>query len=214
MSSDYTPPRLVKPTPGGNPGDGSMDGALTIAAAIAAQSWKLSHAAIQTPNDLNLSNNGTNPFQFGDNGLLYLAGIVSTGPIYIGGILSKFNNINTAGLGLSPIYAVGSRVTVAATTSPGTTLASFTPGATGSCKVNVTIKNKDTVAVTAYVLVAYTDPDVGAQSVLIINGVSIAASGIASAHFVLDSTATDIAVSAYGSVASELVATADIEQFN
>ena len=30
MASDYSPPRLVKPTPGGNPGDGSMDGALTF----------------------------------------------------------------------------------------------------------------------------------------------------------------------------------------
>ena len=32
MASDYTPPRLVKPTPGGNPGDGSLDGALTVQA--------------------------------------------------------------------------------------------------------------------------------------------------------------------------------------
>ena len=128
--------------------------------------------------------------------------------------INQLNGIGTKGLGVSPIYGLDSRVTVAATTSPGTTLTSFTPGATGTCKVNVTIKNKDTVAVTAYVLVAYTDPDVGAQSVLIINGVSIAPSGVASASFVLDSTATAITVSAYGSVASELVGTADIEQFN
>ena len=32
MASDYSPPRLVKPTPGGNPGDGSMDGVLTLRA--------------------------------------------------------------------------------------------------------------------------------------------------------------------------------------
>ena len=30
MSSDYTPPNLVKPTPGGNPGDGTLNGDLTV----------------------------------------------------------------------------------------------------------------------------------------------------------------------------------------
>ena len=32
--SDYTPPTLVIPTPGGNPGDGSLNGALTVQANV------------------------------------------------------------------------------------------------------------------------------------------------------------------------------------
>ena len=208
MASDYSPPRLVKPTPGGNPGDGSMDGALTFlqgktfpgtapanktgilyADSIYGECW------LSTPSWLHLQDGpGTGRIKLGSVG------------IYLGTF--------TLGMGIVPIYGLGQRVTVAATTSPGTTIATFTPGATGSLKVNVTIKNKDTTSVTANVLVSYTDPDVGAQTVLIINGVSIGASGIASAHFVLDSTATAITVSAYGSVADELVCTADIEQFN
>ena len=34
MASDYSPPRLVKPTPGGNPGDGSVDGTITVRAGV------------------------------------------------------------------------------------------------------------------------------------------------------------------------------------
>ena len=37
--SDYTPPTLVIPTPGGNPGDGSINGALTIEALSALTSY-------------------------------------------------------------------------------------------------------------------------------------------------------------------------------
>ena len=207
MASDYSPPRLVKPTPGGNPGDASVDGALTVQANKA---FTTPSAVLYVGTQELINDQGGGTFKIDTGG----------GPIQVVHQLElfsnilEFNNVATAGnLGLSPIYGLGQRVTVAATTSPGTTIATFTPGATGSFKVNVTIKNKDTTSVTAYVLVSYTDPDVGAQTVLIINGVSIGASGIASAHFVLDSTATAITVSAYGSVADELVGTADIEQF-
>ena len=221
MASDYSPPRLVKPTPGGNPGDGSMDGALTVQSdANTLVYLHLLQAGSGAANaKFDIYHDSVSTIYITDDNGNSLVGLIRGGPIYFvapvradGGV-SSYRGVNTAAYGLSPIYGLGSRVTVAATTSPGTTLTSFTPGATGSCKVNVTIKNKDTVAVTAYVLVAYTDPDVGAQSVLIINGVSIAASGVASASFVLDSTAAAITVSAYGSVANELVCTADIEQF-
>ena len=226
MASDYSPPRLVKPTPGGSAGDGSMDGALTVRANAALGNSQTFLRAGSSGTELLGTNSLGELVLIDQTGTVLFransgAGIVFQQQFILAGFrfdpnnnyATQYNNIALAGLGLSPIYGANSRVTVAATTSPGTTLTSFTPGATGSCKVNVTIKNKDTVAVTAYVLVAYTDPDVGAQSVLIINGVSIAASGVASAHFVLDSTATAITVSAYGSVANELVCTADIEQF-
>ena len=241
MASDYSPPRLVKPTPGGNAGDGSLNGALTVQADVTKASLGPSAKtliAMDSGGDpligstdigggrLEIDPNGVFPngmsvppiygssasFSSISNGAASFAPL-GGGGFSFNGPISVANGIGTKGEGFSPIYGLGSRVTVAATTSPGTTIATFTPGATGSFKVNVTVKNKDTTSVTANVLVSYTDPDVGAQSVLIINGVSIAASGVASAHFVLDSTATAITVSAYGSVADELVCTADIEQF-
>ena len=218
MASDYSPPRLVKPTPGGNPGDGSMNGALTTQAdtpftgnttyPILMAFDGRQNVISWTPSDVGPRIDQTVRFLGSlvvDGGGMALEG--PTAKIY------EYLGVFTLGHGVSPIYGLGQRVTVAATTSPGTTITTFTPGATGSCKVHVTIKNKDTTSVTANVLVSYTDPDVGAQTVLIINGVSIGASGIASATFVLDSTATAITVSAYGSVANELVCTADIEQF-
>ena len=204
MASDYSPPRLVKPTPGGSPGDGTLDGKLTL-------NDGTNRVVISPTSGVSGYPNGWQ-FSSGSN-FVNIDFLNVTNNLVLYGDVATFRGISTQGVGVSPIYGANSRVTVAATTSPGTTLTSFTPGATGSFKVHVTIKNKDTVAVTAYVLVAYTDPDVGAQSILVINGVSVGPSGVASASFVLDSTATAITVSAYGSVADELVCTADIEQF-
>ena len=212
MASDYSPPRLVKPTPGGAAGDGSLNGTLTVLAnAETLNSTNLLKVGPSGIVVLHIDNNSNVYFQSLDGNISVVSS--SGGKVGLNHGIDYYNGFNVQGQGLSPIYGLGQRVTVAATTSPGTTIATFTPGATGSCKVHVTIKNKDTVSVTANVLVSYTDPDVGAQTVLIINGVSIGASGIASATFVLDSTATAITVSAYGSVADELVCTADIEQF-
>lgn len=115
----------------------------------------------------------------------------------------------TTGLGLAPIYAMGNRVSLAATASPGTSVLAYTPVA-GGYILMLTVKNIDTVAVTANAQIVYTDPDAGAQTVLIINALSLAANGVASVAFRLDSTTATITVSGWGSVANMLVVSADL----
>ena len=106
MSSDYTPPRLVKPTPGGNPGDGSMDGALTVTGEI----------IISGSSGTVLS---TNNASIDAGGRLSLAGF---GTISQAGKTTSYNSVGTVGEGLSPIYGLDNRTGVTTADASAKTL--------------------------------------------------------------------------------------------
>ena len=131
--SDYTPPTLVIPTPGGNPGDGSIDGALTIGAsnALTSQfSWLKVGTSAAVFADVDVDGN-TNFYPLVSGKALYLRGQNSTGGNYFGmsnsgiytsGYFALYNNVSTKGLGLSPIYGLDNRTGLTAADAAAKTL--------------------------------------------------------------------------------------------
>ena len=126
--SDYTPPTLVTPTPGGNPGDGSLSGALTV----------------QTETDV--TNTGSTFMKAGKTGANIIQGentgdLVITPPagssntirisggmafqnssLYITSKIDIYNSITTLGLGVAPIYGENARTGLTAADASATTL--------------------------------------------------------------------------------------------
>ena len=129
--SDYTPPTLVTPTPGGNPGDGSLNGDLTIRANDT--------NPLSTTHDLITVGKGASSYSFVGNDAVgpYIKG--NGGDIlgfnWKGGkatfagngmrlttAFGIYNNIQTEGLGLPPIYGQDSRTGLTAADASATTL--------------------------------------------------------------------------------------------
>ena len=121
MASDYSPPRLVKPTPGGAAGDGSLDGALTVETAGNGGAMPL-HLG---PRDDSASSGlwmGSSDTSFvianHAGGDIYLGygtpqavafGTLGGFRVIAGGMASIYNGVAVKGLGLSPIYGLGQR---------------------------------------------------------------------------------------------------------
>ena len=128
--SDYTPPTLVIPTPGGNPGDGSIDGALTI-----------NDPTTTPPNKATLKIEGV-PYSGGANTYPHITvpngnQIDIDGPVVIsganpillvggfeifGGVFSNYHNVATVGLGVAPLYGDDVRTGLTAVDSAAKTL--------------------------------------------------------------------------------------------
>ena len=126
--SDYTPPTLVTPTPGGSAGDGTMNGALNL------------QASSQNAHGVNLITYGSNKIilvQTDSSGdLLYLAtngnralGIGNTGQVsaqyeiqIYGKGISLVNNVNTVGYGFGVLYGKDVRTGLTAVDASATTL--------------------------------------------------------------------------------------------
>ena len=125
--SDYTPPTLVIPPPGGNPGDGTINGKLTLEVSptpyieIGGESTAVDGAnhSIWKGNNFVLD-----PANTGDIYLCY-----SRGKLHIfnsisfdSGIITQYNNIGTIGLGVAPLYGKDVRTGLTAADASATTL--------------------------------------------------------------------------------------------
>ena len=118
MTSNYTPPNLVTPTPNGAAGDGSLKGTLTIRSADSTSDTNaaLSFGSAQT---VILHEDG-----FGN---LYTTGNVlfGTGPsdsIYVRGYFGYYRSVSTSGTGVPPIYGLDNRTGLTAADTSATTL--------------------------------------------------------------------------------------------
>ena len=136
--SDYTPPTVVIPTPGGNPGDGSINGNLTFAkdktgivfpSGIALQQ----NDAYQTGSVSFVAPNGSNRLvweangytAFYDNGEVINGSLQIYGAFQLGGsnsYIGVYKGINTAGLGVAPLYGDDARTGLTAVDSAAKTL--------------------------------------------------------------------------------------------
>ena len=120
--SDYTPPTLVIPTPGGNPGDGSLNGALTVQANI---SGPTNTVLLQYGSNLHrfitLDGSGDPVLAEGTGGYIRFG---SGGKTYMNdsGIFTIYNNVSAQGLGLAPIYGDDVRTGLTAADSAAKTL--------------------------------------------------------------------------------------------
>ena len=129
--SDYTPPTLVIPTPGGNPGDGSLNGDLTIRANDT-NPFSTSHNLITIGSGANkyaiLSNDTASPYfydQDGDNLGFHWnpAGTTFSGKgLRTNTGFGMYNGISTFGLGISPIYSGDNRTGLTTADSAAKTL--------------------------------------------------------------------------------------------
>ena len=117
--SDYTPPTLVIPTPGGNPGDGSLNGTLTV----------LSDEASPTNPAIRLGSSkwlvidnysGSNYLRFNFN--RDFSNIQMVGAIYFNNTIIAYNNITTVGLGVAPLFGKDVRTGLTAADASATTL--------------------------------------------------------------------------------------------
>ena len=117
--SDYTPPTLVIPTPGGSAGDGSMSGALTVQAGVSSDTVETLLKAGSDGKEV-LGYQSTNHFlRFNGIGN---AGFDSFGNLGIFGYNSVFKNVGTVGYGLSPIYGKDQRTGLTAADASAKTL--------------------------------------------------------------------------------------------
>ena len=117
--SDYTPPTLVTPTPGGNPGDGSLNGTLTV----------LSDEASPTNPAIRLGSSkwlvidnysGSNYLRFNFN--RDFSNIQMVGGVYFNNTIIAYNNITTVGLGVAPLFGKDVRTGLTAADASATTL--------------------------------------------------------------------------------------------
>lgn len=120
MTSNYTPPNLVTPTSGGNAGDGSLNGALTVQA------------------NSSLTTYHTSLFKGGSAGHIYFLTGDSYGNLAIqsgaGGTISLYNGLSLSqnitsykgitvqGYGVAPIFGLDNRTGLTATDSAAKTL--------------------------------------------------------------------------------------------
>ena len=120
MTSSYTPPNLVTPTSGGNAGDGSLNGALTVQANSSLGTFHTSlmkggsagHVYFLTADTF-----GNLAIQAGAGGGLSIYSGLSMSQT-----LTYYNNVAVQGLGVSPLYGLDNRTGLTATDSSAKTL--------------------------------------------------------------------------------------------
>ena len=100
MSSDYTPPNLVKPTPGGNPGDGSMNGALRVQSSQSTLSSINPEVFLEAANGFVLLRTvGNGILRIGDDA----SGVQIENSLGIPAGIGLYKSINTVGFGVPAI---------------------------------------------------------------------------------------------------------------
>lgn len=218
MSSDYTPPTIVTPTPGGNAGDGQIAGGLIVETAGNGGATEL-HVGPRndfapsglwigsSDNSFVMANHAGGGIYIGYGGDSSVAIGQNQGLIFAsGGYPQQVNGVSTIGLGWSPIYAAALRTALGTTSA---NLATYTPGAVGSFRVVWRLAAK--AATTPTLTLTYTDPDAGAQTITLYD-TAMAADGVAQGQFALVSAADAITVAGSALAASDIIATVEIIQ--
>ena len=237
--SDYTPPAVVTPTPGGAAGDGSLGGALTGDAA-ASVPWRIRNLSTTELSTLTVPN-GFIIYEVGASvGILFrvsegiieavsLSSDVVTGftQLWLGFdttndlTFGKGANCRFTGAdGLLGEYAGISTAGLGfspiygaglrvALGTSSAAVASYTPGATGSFRIVWRLAAK--AATTPTLTLTYTDPDAGAQTITLYS-TAMPANGVASGVYPLVSGASAITVSGSALVAGDIIATVEIIQ--
>ena len=127
--SDYTPPTLVTPTPGGNPGDGTINGDLTfldqkgIIFKGGAKIIQDDYAASGTISLYNAQGSRV-LYWYGNNPTFTVDGIAFyiNAPTQVNTTFIVYNSIQTVGLGVAPIYGKDVRTGLTAADASATTL--------------------------------------------------------------------------------------------
>ena len=126
MTSDYTPPTLVRPTPGGNPGDGTLNGNFDIKSGGA-----LYGRFYVSGNDLHIQggnqeigNTGLWLDGYGSSAIVHIAGAGSpiAASIELGGKVGSMAGVSCVGYGLAPLYGKDVRTGLTAADASATTL--------------------------------------------------------------------------------------------
>ena len=127
MASDYSPPRLVKPTPGGNPGDGSLDGALTAQASTSGlTNVSLILAGLAAEKILYFNTSGEVTL---DNPLTGNLELSPTANVAVANRFVSYASQSLFGYGFSPIYGLDNRTGLTAVDGAPITL--YTTTASG-----------------------------------------------------------------------------------
>ena len=128
--SDYTPPTLVIPTPGGNPGDGQMEGTLGV---DTGNEYLGSYVAATSHTVVTIGSNkksliGANPSDIGpefEGNLRVVGELVLDDNISAevpGAKFTVYNGISVKGLGVPPIVGYDARTGLTAADASATTL--------------------------------------------------------------------------------------------
>ena len=124
--SDYTPPTLVIPTPGGNPGDGTVAGTLTVyEKADVAPNQNYVVAGANTYVLIGSDSSGNIAIGTGWPGNISLKRAVEIGlgvALTGSSTISTYKGINTVGMGVAPIYGDDARTGLTAADSAAKTL--------------------------------------------------------------------------------------------
>ena len=128
--SDYTPPTLVTPTPGGSAGDGSLNGALTVQANIDINNTAKSILIAGNGADVLIETDSGGNIDFWDvsHSTNYIAlgngtdNLSLNGNLRSGGKYTAYNGVGTVGLGVAPLYGKDVRTGLTAADASATTL--------------------------------------------------------------------------------------------
>jgi hypothetical protein len=216
----YTPPQVVTPTPGGAPGDGLMNGALTVQANKSGAGLNSQNLLTVGPNNLQylaLDANGNFEINFTPVGLTVVGGFevyLGSGPgagTYLRGPIVAMNNVATKGLGAPSIYGLdGPRSTSA---PDGAAFALYTLPVGGPYVVDATA----VIDCTAYTsgsgtyTVAWTKPDGQIASIVATAG-ALNAQQAVSAPGILCKGGTSVTVQLTGTFVATFTVAATMRQ--
>lgn len=131
-----------------------------------------------------------------------------SGNVATTGKITKYNNVSTAGQGVAAIYASASNTEL--TTTGATSIAAYTPGATGNCLLYAyyrVVTGTTTVTLTA----TWTD-ETGAQTYTWVNAVSEPTGSYTVVPLFVHSTAAAITITATAGTANQVYVSANIVQ--
>ena len=129
MTSNYTPPNLVTPTPNGNAGDGSLKGELTVQSTAASPATNTTLLAVDSSGDALLSVDSGNDLIIAKSNKWSSIQIINstwefttTGDTNWQAQFNIYKGISVVGLGVPPIVGLDNRTGLTATDSSAKTL--------------------------------------------------------------------------------------------
>ena len=129
MTSNYTPPNLVTPTPNGNAGDGSLKGELTVQSTAASPATNTTLLAVDSSGDALLSVDSGNDLIIAQSNKWTSIQIINntwefttTGDTNWQAQFNIYKGISVVGLGVPPIVGLDNRTGLTATDSSAKTL--------------------------------------------------------------------------------------------
>ena len=153
--------------------------------------------------------------QFNTQGIQFGLGggnsfVLYSSQIQASGFFNKYDNINTVGLGLPPIYASGLLVSIGTTS---TTIATYTPTSSTGQQFVIQWTLSAASATTPTCTATFTDPKAGAQTVTLFSSAMASGTVQQGSYSLVATSGSAVTMSCSALVGSAIFGTASISQY-